>query len=89
MERIDKIISEQTYYTRKEIKKLVSQGLIYVNGEQVKKSESKYDKTNISIKINGEKIEIKAKGLLAQAICHEVDHLDGKLFLKKVTKFVD
>ena len=26
MERIDKIISEQTYYTRKEIKKLISQG---------------------------------------------------------------
>ena len=26
---------------------------------------------------NGEKIEIKAEGLLAQAICHEVDHLNG------------
>ena len=30
---------------------------------------------------NGEKIKIKAKGLLAQAICHEVDHLDGVLFV--------
>ena len=29
----------------------------------------------------GEKIKIKAKGLLAQAICHEVDHLDGILFI--------
>ncbi len=29
----------------------------------------------------GEKIKIKAKGLLAQAICHEVDHLDGVLFV--------
>ena len=28
----------------------------------------------------GEKIKIKAKGLLAQAICHEIDHLDGKLY---------
>ena len=59
MQRIDKIISEQTYYSRKEIKKLISQGLIYVNGEQVKKSEIKYDETNISIKIDGEEIEIK------------------------------
>jgi len=59
MERIDKIISEQTYYTRKEIKKLISQGMIYVNEEQVKKPEQKYDETNISIKINGEKIEVK------------------------------
>ena len=30
---------------------------------------------------NREKIKIKAKGLLAQAICHEVDHLDGILFV--------
>ena len=30
---------------------------------------------------NGKKIKIKAKGLLAQAICHEVDHLDGILFV--------
>jgi len=30
---------------------------------------------------NGEKIKIKAKGLLAQAICHELDHLDGILFI--------
>lgn len=30
---------------------------------------------------NGKKIKIKAKGLLAQAICHELDHLDGILFV--------
>ena len=59
MERIDKIISEQTYYSRKDIKKLISKGLVYVNGELVKKPEIKYDETNISIKINGEEIEIK------------------------------
>ncbi len=32
----------------------------------------------------GEKIKIKAKDLLAQAICHEVDHLNGVLFTDKV-----
>ena len=30
---------------------------------------------------NSKKIKIKAKDLLAQAICHEVDHLDGILFV--------
>lgn len=30
---------------------------------------------------NGKKTKIKAKGLLAQAICHELDHLDGILFV--------
>ena len=29
----------------------------------------------------GEKIKIKAKGLLAQAICHELEHLEGILFI--------
>jgi len=32
----------------------------------------------------GEKIEIKAKDLLAQAICHEVDHLNGIVFVDKI-----
>ena len=59
MERIDKIISEQTYYTRKEIKKLISKGMVYVNGEQVKRSETKYDENNIQLKISGQEIEIK------------------------------
>lgn len=59
MERIDKIISEQTHYSRKEIKKLISQKAVYVNGELVKKPECKYDETNISLKINGKEIEIK------------------------------
>ncbi len=59
MERIDKIISEHTYYTRKEIKKLISQRAVFVNGEEVKRPECKYDETNISLKINGEEIAIK------------------------------
>ena len=59
MKRIDKIISEQTYYTRKEIKKLISQKKVYVNVALVNKSECKYDENNISLKINGEEIEVK------------------------------
>lgn len=33
---------------------------------------------------NGEKIEIYGEGLLAQAICHEVDHLNGIVFVEKI-----
>ena len=61
MKRIDKIISEQTNYTRKEIRKLISKGKIYVNDEQVKKPENKYDENSISIKINGGEIDIKKR----------------------------
>ena len=32
----------------------------------------------------GKKIKVKAKELLAQAICHEVDHLNGEVFIDKI-----
>lgn len=59
MKRIDKIISEQTNYSRKEIKKLISQGVVYADEKQVKNADEKYDDTNISIKINGKVVDIK------------------------------
>ncbi len=33
---------------------------------------------------NGKEIKINAKGLLAQALSHEIDHLEGVLFVDKV-----
>ncbi len=36
---------------------------------------------------NGEVFEISGTELLARAFCHEIDHLDGKLFLDKVIRF--
>ena len=33
----------------------------------------------------GEKQMIKAKGFFARAICHELDHLDGVLYIDKAT----
>lgn len=32
----------------------------------------------------GKRVKIKAKDLLAQAICHEVDHLNGEVFIDKI-----
>ena len=33
---------------------------------------------------NGKRIKVKAKDLLAQAICHELDHLEGQVFIDKI-----
>ena len=33
----------------------------------------------------GEKYVLKAKGFFARAICHELDHLDGVLYIDKAT----
>lgn len=37
----------------------------------------------------GEKVEISASDLQARALCHEIDHLSGILFIDKATKIVD
>lgn len=58
LKRIDRILSEQTNYSRKEIKRLVSKGLVLVNGCVVRKSDEKYAEDNISIKINGEEVRV-------------------------------
>lgn len=34
--------------------------------------------------LQGNLIRVKAKELLAQAICHEVDHLNGEVFMDKI-----
>ena len=34
---------------------------------------------------NGQRYQLTGEGLLAKAICHEVDHLDGILFTDKAT----
>ena len=36
----------------------------------------------------GKEIEIEGEGLLARALCHEVDHLSGIMFLDKAEEFV-
>jgi peptide deformylase len=36
--------------------------------------------------LNGEKVEIEADGLLATALQHEIDHLNGILFIDRISK---
>ena len=37
----------------------------------------------------GEEIEITAHDFLARAFCHEIDHLDGHLYIDKVIRMLD
>lgn len=38
---------------------------------------------------NGKELIINGEGDLAKALCHEIDHLDGILFIDKVTEYVE
>ena len=56
MERIDKILANLGYGTRKEIKQIARKGLIEVNGEVVKDSGMQVDPKEDMIFINGEQV---------------------------------
>lgn len=43
----------------------------------------------VALNRNGDKIEIDCEGMLAKAVCHELDHLDGIVFVDKVTEYID
>ncbi len=38
---------------------------------------------------DGKVYEITGEGLLARALCHEIDHLDGVVFVDKVEEYVE
>lgn len=38
---------------------------------------------------NGEEFTAEGEGLIARCFCHELDHLEGHLFVEKVTEYVD
>lgn len=56
MERIDKILSNMGFGSRKEIKKFIKDGSVFVDGKKVKNPKEKYDPYKDEIIINGEKV---------------------------------
>jgi peptide deformylase len=38
---------------------------------------------------HGEVIEVTGEELLARALCHEIDHLNGDLFIDKVIRYIE
>ncbi|AGB40847.1 peptide deformylase [Halobacteroides halobius DSM 5150] len=69
---IDK--SEKTYVDQ--------EGCLSIPGE-TGKVERAFEVTVRALNRDGEKFEVEGKGLLARALQHEIDHLEGKLFTDK------
>lgn len=47
---------------------------------------------NVTVKAqdrNGKEFTVSGEGLLARAFCHEIDHLDGKLFKEVAIRMID
>lgn len=53
--RIDKYISGCGYASRKDVKKLIKQGLVFIDGEVCKKPEEQTDENSI-VEVDGERL---------------------------------
>lgn len=59
MERLDKVIGNQTNYSRKDVKELIKKKLVTVNGEIVKKVDMKVNSGSDKIEVLGEELVVK------------------------------
>ena len=59
------------------------EGCLSVPGKSGEVTRPNYVKA-VALDVNMEPIEIEGTELLARAICHELDHLDGHLYVEKV-----
>lgn len=60
-----------------------AEGCLSVPGKTGIVTRPNYAKVK-AINENMEEIEVEGEGLMARALCHEIDHLDGYLYVEKV-----
>jgi peptide deformylase len=82
-ENAEDIVLINGQIARRKGQRLVSEGCLSIPGYlgQVYRAESVTAK---GLDIKGKEIRIKAEGLLSQALEHEIDHLDGVLYVDKL-----
>ena len=59
MERIDKVISSQSNFSRKEVRKMILKKRVTVDGEILDKYDTKIDQSRVVIAIDGKDIDLK------------------------------
>ena len=59
------------------------EGCLSLPGKQGR-TKRPYAVTVRALNRHGEEIEVRGQGLLARALCHEIDHLDGKLYIDRL-----
>lgn len=65
-----------------------SEGCLSIPG--IQKNVERPEKIKVkALSEDGEEIVVEGEGLLARALCHEIDHLDGILFIDKAIEGED
>lgn len=65
----------------------VIEGCLSIPGKWGNLKRPEYVKIK-SLNENGDSVVIEGEGEIAKCICHELDHLDGILFIDKVTSYL-
>lgn len=84
----EKIVLINPEIIEKEGKAIMEEGCLSVPGETGDVIRAEKIKVK-SLNRNGKEIEFEAEGFEARAIQHEIDHLDGILFVDKVVKIME
>jgi len=84
----NKIVLINPEIIAEEGKAIMEEGCLSIPGETGDVIRSEKIKVQ-SLDRNGHEIKFEAEGYEARAIQHEMDHLDGVLFIDKVVKMVD
>lgn len=82
IELINPIITEQSKETEIDVEGCLSVPQKYGEVERPSKVKVK------ALNREGKEFELEGEGLLARAICHELDHLNGVLFIDKAVRFI-
>lgn len=86
MERLDKILSHLNYGTRKEVKKLIKDKAVKINGEIVKSADLKVDTEKDEIEVLGEKIRYEK---FIYIMLNKPDGVVSATFDPKLTTVID
>lgn len=57
LERLDKLLASTGRWSRKEVKDLVRQGRVLVNGRPVLRSEEKWEPTETELMVDGQRVD--------------------------------
>jgi len=80
----DLIVLVNPEIVRKEGKVICEEGCLSVPDIREKVARP-YRVTVSGLDLEGQTVEVEAEDLLARVLCHEVDHLDGILFVEKLS----
>lgn len=82
-EKIDEYVFINAEFIKKGGERLVEEGCLSIPGYRGQLTRAEWVKVK-GLDRNGREVRVRAEGLMAQAFEHEIDHLDGILYIDRM-----